>query len=136
MDHPWMVPDRDAQCRLRKAPRMNVLIEQHRDAIRALCWQYGVSHLDLFGSASTRVFDPATSDLNIIATIPDTRSPGYADRYLRFAEALETLFDRSVDVITERSIRNFYFRSSRPRANPPMTNRFHHCSEVMFAHPR
>jgi uncharacterized protein len=89
---------------------MNGLIEQHRDAIRTLCQQYGVRRLDLFGSATTGAFDPATSDLDFVATFVDTRSPGYADRYLGFAEAIEALFDRSVDVITERSIRNPYFR--------------------------
>ena len=34
----------------------------------------------------------------------------YADRYLGFAEELERLFGRSVDLITEQSIRNPYFR--------------------------
>jgi uncharacterized protein len=91
---------------------MNELIEQHRSAIRTLCQQYGVRHLDLFGSATTGAFDPSKSDLDFVATFADSHSPGYADRYLGFAEALEALFDRSVDVITERSIRNPYFRQA------------------------
>jgi predicted nucleotidyltransferase len=91
---------------------MNELIEQYRDAIRALCQKYGVRRLDLFGSATTGAFDPVTSDLDFVATFADTRSPGYADRYLGFAEALEELFGRSVDLITERSIRNPYFRQA------------------------
>src|SRR5215207_10375023 len=91
---------------------MNGLIENHRDAIRALCQRYGVRRLDLFGSAATGAFDAVTSDLDFVATFVDTQSPGYADRYLGFAEALEALFDRSVDVITERSIRNPYFRQA------------------------
>src|SRR5215218_4450999 len=91
---------------------MNGLIENHRDAIRALCQQYGVRRLELFGSAATGTFDAATSDLDFVATCADTRSPDYADRYLGFAEALEALFGRSVDVITERSIRNPYFRQA------------------------
>jgi len=91
---------------------MNGLIENHRDAIRALCQQYGVRRLDLFGSAATGAFDAATSDLDFVATFADTRSPGYADRFLSFAEALEMLFGRPVDVITERSIRNPYFRQA------------------------
>ena len=91
---------------------MNELIEQYRDAIRALCQKYGVRRLDLFGSATTGAFDPVTSDLDFVATFADTRSPGYADRYLGLAEALEELFGRSVDLITERSIRNAYFRQA------------------------
>ncbi len=86
---------------------MNGLIEQHRDAIRALCQQYGVRRLDLFGSAATGCVDPATSDLDFVATFANTRSPGYADRYLGFAEAFRRRCSAVlVDFITERSIRN------------------------------
>ena len=99
---------------------MNGVIEQHRDAIRALCQQYGVRRLDLFGSAATGAFDAATSDLDFVAEFADTRSPGYADRYLGFAEALETVFGRPVDVITERSIRNPYFRQSVEASRQPI----------------
>jgi uncharacterized protein len=99
---------------------MNGAIEQHRDAIRTLCQQYGVRRLDLFGSAATGAFDAATSDLDFVADFADTRSPGYADRYLGFAEALETLFGRPVDVITERSIRNPYFRQSVEASRQPI----------------
>ena len=99
---------------------MNGLIEQHRDAIRALCQQYGVRRLDLFGSAATGAFDPVTSDLDFVATFADTRSPGYADRYLGFAEALQALFGRSVDIITERSIRNPYFRQAVEASRQPI----------------
>jgi predicted nucleotidyltransferase len=99
---------------------MNGLIEQQRDAIRALCQQYGVRRLDLFGSAATGAFDEETSDLDFVATFADTRSPGYADRYLGFAEALEGLFGRPVDVITERSIRNPYFRQTVEASRQPV----------------
>jgi predicted nucleotidyltransferase len=99
---------------------MNGLIEQHRDAIRAICQQYGVRRLDLFGSATTGAFDPATSDLDFVATFANTRSPGYADRYLGFAEALQALFGRSVDIITERSIRNPYFRQAVEASRQPI----------------
>ena len=96
------------------------LIEQQRDAIHALCQQYGVRRLDLFGSAATGAFDAATSDLDFVATFADTRSPGYADRYLGFAEALEMLFGRPVDVITERAIRNPYFRQAVEASRQPI----------------
>ena len=88
------------------------LVEKHIEAIRTLCREHGVRRLDLFGSAATGAFDPARSDLDFVATFADTRSPGYADRYLAFTEALERLFGRHVDVVTERSIRNPYFRQA------------------------
>jgi predicted nucleotidyltransferase len=95
-----------------KASRMIDVIEERLEAIGELCRQYGVLRLDLFGSAATGAFDPATSDLDFVATFADTRSPGYADRYLGFAEALEALFHRPVDLLTEPMIRNPYFRQA------------------------
>jgi uncharacterized protein len=96
------------------------LIEEQRNAIRALCQMYGLRRLDLFGSAAPGAFDDATSDLDFVATFADTRTPGYADRYLSFAEALEALFGRPVDVITERSIRNPYFRQAIEASRQPI----------------
>jgi predicted nucleotidyltransferase len=101
---------------------MNGLIEKQRDAIRALCQQYGVRRLDLFGSAATSAFDAATSDLDFVASFTDTRSAGYADRYLGFAEAVETLFGRPVDVITERSIGNPSFRQTVEASRQPISD--------------
>lgn len=70
-----------------------------------------MERLELFGSATTEAFDAAMSDLDFIVEFAD-KSPGYADRYLDFVEALEKLFGREVDLVTERSISNPYFRQS------------------------
>lgn len=88
------------------------LIEEHRAELEALCRQYGVVRLDLFGSAATGAFNAETSDLDFIATFANTDVPGYAKRYLHFAEALEAFFGRPVDLLTENSIRNPYFRQT------------------------
>ena len=37
---------------------------------------------------------------------------GYADAFLDFADALEQLLGRKVDLLTERMIRNPYFRAT------------------------
>jgi hypothetical protein len=73
-----------------------------------LCRQYRVRQLRLFGSAATGAFAPATSDLAFVAEFADTQA---AD----FAEALERLFNRPVDVLTKRAIRNPYFRAEVER---------------------
>ena len=85
-------------------------LEGKREAIAALCREYGVLRLDLFGSAAKGTFDPETSDLDFVASFAGRDVPGYATRYLRFAEALEELFGRPVDLITEQGIKNPYFR--------------------------
>lgn len=85
------------------------LLEVHRDELALLCRQSGVCRLDVFGSAANETFDPARSDLDFIARFADT-GPGYAYRFLDFAEALETLFGRRVDLLTEGMIKNRIFR--------------------------
>jgi len=90
-------------------------INQQQANLTALCKRYRVRELQLFGSAATGAFAPATSDLDFIAEFADTQAADYADRYFDFAEALEKLFNRRVDVITKRAIRNRYFRAEVER---------------------
>ena len=96
------------------------IITTHLDDIAALCREFGVTRLDLFGSAATGEFDPATSDLDFVAAFADTHIPGYADRYLDFADALEALFGRPVDVLTENMIGGPYFRQAVEAARQPV----------------
>ena len=71
-----------------------------------------MERLDLFGSAVTSSFQPGSSDLDFIVEFANRVPGAYLDRYLDFAEALEKLFQRPVDLITERAIQNPYFRQS------------------------
>ena len=96
------------------------LVDKHLNDIAALCRQYGVRRLDLFGSAAAGAFDPATSDLDFVATFADTGAPNYAERYLDFADALEALFGRPVDVVIDRSIRNPRFRQAVDATRQPV----------------
>lgn len=87
------------------------LITDNRASIAALCDRFGVETLDVFGSAARGTFDAESSDIDFIARFGDT-SPGLANRYLDFAEALERLLDRPVDVMFDRPITNPYLRRS------------------------
>ena len=89
---------------------MSVPFDQTIHDIAELCEEFGVERLELFGSAATGEVEEA-NDIDFIVRFAD-RSPGYANRYLDFAEALEELLDRKVDLVTERSIQNPYFRRS------------------------
>ena len=100
---------------------MSIRIESYIVELHRLCRKYGVERLSLFGSAATESFDPASSDLDFVVSFAD-RSPGYADRYLDFAQALEQLFGRPVDLVTERSIRNPFFRQSVEDSILPLLN--------------
>lgn len=89
---------------------MSPLLDEHRRGVEEQCRRFGVRRLEAFGSATRGDFDPATSDFDFIVSFAD-RNPGtYADRYLDFDVALEQVLGRKVDLLTERSIRNPYFR--------------------------
>jgi uncharacterized protein len=90
--------------------RMIAFIDQKRAALVELCRRFNVQRLDLFGSAATGGFDPKSSDLDFLVTLQAPSAGDYADNYLGLANALEQLFRRRVDLVTERSIRNPYFR--------------------------
>ncbi len=85
------------------------LVTVNRSAIADLCVRYGVESLDVFGSAATGAFDEVSSDIDFIVTFVDM-SPGIANRYLDFAEALERLLGRPVDLMFDQAISNPYLR--------------------------
>jgi len=88
------------------------LIEARQAQLAELCRRFGVERLHVFGSAAAGRFDAQSSDLDFLVRLAEREPTGvYADRFLGFAEALEQLFGRRVDLITEQSIRNPYFRS-------------------------
>lgn len=87
------------------------LISDNLDAIADLCRAYRIRSLDVFGSAATGAFDPETSDIDLICDLGEYE-PGVAQRFMNFADALEALFGRKVDLLTEPQIQNPYFRYS------------------------
>ena len=89
---------------------MIALVEQKKQSIADLCRRHEVRRLDLFGSAARGEFQPERSDLDFIVQFTRTGYAGYADAFLDFADALENLLGRKVDLLTERMIRNPYFR--------------------------
>lgn len=85
------------------------LIEDNKNAIVELCKQYGVRHLALFGSAATGTFDPATSDLDFVLEFADY-GLGVSRRFIMFADALEAMFGRSVDLVFRSEMKDPAFR--------------------------
>ena len=89
---------------------MTNVIEQHRDEVATLCRRAGARRLDAFGSAVRADFDPATSDLDFLVELDDLSPADYAQAYFSLKEGLESLFGRSVDLVTGSSLANPYFR--------------------------
>jgi predicted nucleotidyltransferase len=91
---------------------VNSIIRQHEKSLRELCNRFRVQRLYLFGSAVRGEFDPSRSDLDFLVTLEDQPAGDYAENYLELAEALEKLFGRRVDLVTERSVRNPFLRET------------------------
>ncbi len=78
----------------------------------ALCRRFGVSRLEVFGSAAVGGFDPASSDYDFIASFSARSGVSMARRFLGFSDALEALLGRKVDLMTDRPIENPYLRAA------------------------
>ena len=93
------------------SPPLPVLLTEKLEPLRELCERFGVERLELFGSAARGEFDPTSSDLDFIVHMKGRRDPGYARRFCDFADALEALYGRRVDLLTELMIKNPYFKA-------------------------
>lgn len=89
------------------------IVEHHRSEIEALCRQYGVRRLEVFGSAITSAFDPGSSDVDFLVDM-DEDAEGFSlfARYFGLKEALESLFGRHVDLLMAGALRNPYLVAS------------------------
>lgn len=85
---------------------MNPLIEQHRQEIEALCRQYCVKRLEVFGSILRDDFDPARSDVDVLIEFDGSTPTRRFDHYLAFKQGLERIFGLPVDVIEFGALRN------------------------------
>jgi hypothetical protein len=85
------------------------VIEQHRPQIAELCRKHDVKRLELFGSAATDAFDPATSDLDFFVEFLSDDWHGAADRWFGLEEGLECLLGRKIDLVSVKVAKNPYF---------------------------
>jgi predicted nucleotidyltransferase len=86
------------------------IVEANLPALTALCRRFGVRRLDVFGSAATGRFDPARSDLDFLVEFEQPSAGGFSGPYFGLLGALETLFQRRIDLLTDRSLENPYRR--------------------------
>lgn len=87
------------------------LLTGKMEKIADLCRRYHIQRLDVFGSAATGTFDPATSDLDFVVDLGNYDDMVHV-RYLDLIAALEDLLGHPVHMVTRPSIRNPYFREA------------------------
>ena len=99
---------------------MNQLVERKLDDLARLCEKFRVKRLDLFGSATTDLFDPQTSDLDFLVSLQEMDFGEYADAYFGLLKGLQELFDRHIDLVMESAIKNPYFRQDVEATRMPL----------------
>lgn len=92
---------------------MNI-VEQNLSSVSELCRQYNVKNMYLFGSALTGQFT-SSSDVDLLVNFGNVNLYHYFDNYMELKDKLELLFQHSVDLIEEKTIKNPVLRRSIER---------------------
>ena len=88
------------------------IIEENLDKIIEICHKFGVKKIYAFGSVITNRFDPEKSDLDFVVEMEEMPPLIRGEKLIALWEALEDLFYRKVDLITDQSIKNPYLRAN------------------------
>ena len=86
-------------------------LEKHINRIKELCTRHKVKSLYAFGSVLNNSFHP-NSDIDLIVDFEPIDTTMYADNYYGLKFSLEDIFNRPIDLLEEKAIKNPYFRQS------------------------
>ncbi len=90
---------------------MQRLLTDNIDKIKTLCLSHNVKTLFAFGSVCTDKFNDK-SDIDLLISFNQMDFGDYADTYFDLADKFENLFQRPVDLVTDKSLSNPYFIDS------------------------
>lgn len=90
---------------------MQRLLIENIEKITALCVSHNVQSLFAFGSVCTDRFNE-DSDIDLLISFKPMEYADYADTYFQIAEELESILNRQVDLVTDKSLSNPYFIES------------------------
>ena len=84
-------------------------IDDYKNALTQLCIKNKVKSLYVFGSVLTSRFNN-DSDIDMVVDIDSTSPLEYANYYFNLKFALQDLFNRPIDLLENKAIRNSYLR--------------------------
>lgn len=84
-------------------------LAEHQDEVVALCQQFGVRRLDVFGSATSGDFDSARSDVDFLVEFELPAGASRFDAFFGLKEGLEEILGRPVDLVDPSALANPYF---------------------------
>src|SRR5674476_435465 len=82
-------------------------LDKYKNEINSLCLQNKVKSLYVFGSVLTDRFNEK-SDIDLVVDIDSNDPFDYADSYFNLKFALQDLFQRPIDLLENKAIKNPY----------------------------
>ena len=96
------------------------LIANHTDELAEICRQHHVKRLEVFGSAAVGDFNPENSDIDFLVEFNESDDISLFKTRRDLTQALESLFNRSVDLVIFANVENPYFRTSVENTREPI----------------
>jgi predicted nucleotidyltransferase len=91
---------------------MQQIIEMRKEDLRNLCKELRIKRLYAFGSVVSGNFNDR-SDIDFLLSFNDNLTiEEYTNNYFKLQYKLRELFNRDIDVVTERTLSNPYFIES------------------------
>lgn len=84
------------------------IINENQSYLNDLCKKFNVSQLYVFGSVAKEK-TTKRSDVDLLVYFENIPLLDYADNYFDFMYALEKLFNRKVDLVSGKALKNPYF---------------------------
>jgi predicted nucleotidyltransferase len=88
------------------------IIENHFEQLVALCRKYKVKRVYAFGSVVTGAFKEQSSDIDLIVELAQLPPIEKGENLLFLWDELEKLFERKVDLLTDKPIHNPYLKKA------------------------
>lgn len=85
------------------------LIETYKAQIQKLCPNYGVKSLYSFGSVNTARFTNE-SDIDFVVEFETNDPLEYTENYFDLKFELEKIFNRSIDLLENKAVKNPYLK--------------------------
>ena len=100
------------------------LVEQNIDKVSKLLEQHNVENMYIFGSVLTENFTQ-TSDIDFLVNFGQVELEDYFNNYIALKTSLEQIFNRSVDLVEEKTVKNPVLRRSIDRNKKLIYGRAH-----------
>lgn len=87
---------------------MEPILLNNLDKIKTAMQKHRVKSAYAFGSVCTGRFTDS-SDIDLLVSFHDMKPVEYSDNYFSLLYSLQQIFNRDVDLITDKSLKNPYF---------------------------